>query len=97
MTPEGRVKAEIKKVLQRHGAWYYMPIQNGMGVTGIPDFIACLNGRFLGIECKAPGKENTVTENQKRQLLGITAAQGCSCVVTSGAALESWLVDLNLV
>lgn len=96
MTPEGRVKAEIKKVLQRRGAWFYMPIQNGMGVIGIPDFIVCLRGRFIAIEAKAPGKESTVTANQQKQLSGIIAAQGCSCVATSGDQVESWLTDLNL-
>jgi hypothetical protein len=97
VTPEGKVKAEIKKVLHQHGAWYYMPIQNGMGVTGIPDFIVCLHGRFLGIECKAPGKEHTVTANQQKQLSGIAAAQGYSCVATSGDQVESWLTGLNLI
>jgi hypothetical protein len=97
MTPEGRVKASIKKLLQKRGAWYYMPIQNGMGVTGIPDFIACIDGRFVGIECKAPGKESNVTPNQQRQLDSIQAAQGYSVVVSDVGQLECWLRDLQLL
>ena len=97
MTPEGRVKEGVKKLLKVNGAWYYMPLQNGMGVTGIPDFIVCLKGRFLGVECKAPGKEKTVTHNQQRQLDNIRAAQGCSVVVSDVSQLESWLRDLQLI
>jgi hypothetical protein len=97
MTPEGRVKADIKKYLALHGAWWYMPVQTGYGVTGVPDFIVCWQGRFLGVECKAPGKENTVTPGQQKQLEGIQAAQGCSCVVSSVDQLKSWLSSLHLV
>jgi hypothetical protein len=30
-TPEGRVKAAVKKLLTKHGVYFYMPVQNGMG------------------------------------------------------------------
>ena len=36
LTPEGRVKAAVKKWLSARNIWFYMPVQNGMGVTGIP-------------------------------------------------------------
>lgn len=55
-TPEGRLKAAVKKELKRRGVWYFMPMQNGMGVVGIPDFICCAQGWFFAIETKAPGK-----------------------------------------
>ena len=61
-TPESIVKAGVEKVLAEFGAWYYMPVQNGMGVSGIPDFIACIDGKFIAIETKAPGKESRVWE-----------------------------------
>lgn len=83
MTPEGRVKAIVKKYLREIGAYYYMPVQNGMGVVGVPDFIVCLGGRFIAIETKAPGKEATVTANQQRQMDAIKKAGGDAYVVTS--------------
>ena len=64
MTPEGKVKDAVKKVLKKHGIWYFMPMQNGFGVVGVPDFICCFNGAFLGVETKAPGKREQTTPNQ---------------------------------
>jgi hypothetical protein len=81
MTPEARVKAACKKVLQARGIWFYMPVQNGMGNVGIPDFMCCWDGRMLGIETKAPGKRNNTTENQKRILNAISEHGGLAVVV----------------
>jgi len=33
-------------------------------ITGFPDLIGCVNGLFIGIEVKLPGKEKTLTERQ---------------------------------
>lgn len=81
MTPEGRVKAGVKKTLTSLGAWFYMPVQNGMGVVGIPDIIACIDGRLVAIETKAPGKLSNVTPNQANQLNMILAAGGVALVI----------------
>lgn len=93
-TPEGKVKQGVKKVLAKHDAFYYFPVQNGMGRVGIPDLIVCLPtritpdmvgktvGLFVGIETKAPGKDKNTTANQKAVLKEIADAQG-SAFVTS--------------
>lgn len=82
-TPEGKVKSEIKSWLKTlPHCWFYMPIQNGMGVVGIPDIVGCLNGNFFAIECKAKGKESTVTPNQRLQLDGIIGANGIALVAS---------------
>jgi hypothetical protein len=78
-TPEGRVKAAVKKVLADSNAYFFMPFGAGMGRSGIPDIIACKNGRFVGIECKA-GKGKT-TALQDRELGSITAHGGVAMVV----------------
>lgn len=83
-TPEGRVKAQIKGFLrQLKDCWFFLPVSNGMGVHGIPDIIACINGVFVAIECKAPGKLDNVTPNQVNQLNGILGAGGIAVVVDS--------------
>ena len=98
VTPEGRVKRDVKKYLSSLPlCWFYMPVQNGMGITGIPDILACINGRFVGIETKAPGKLNTVTVNQAMQLDNIRKAAGFSIVVDSVHDLKIWLEKMGLV
>lgn len=81
LTPEGRVKVAVKQWLKDRGVWFYMPVQNGMGVTGIPDFICCWDGRFLAIETKAPGKRANLSTNQERQMNAINNAGGTALVV----------------
>jgi Holliday junction resolvase len=91
MTPEGRVKKAVKKLLDTHGVYYYMPVQNGMGIVGVPDIIACWRGKFLAIETKAPGRKHTVTANQKMQLEKIAASGGIAVVVDDPADIEKLL------
>ena len=60
-TPEGKVKKKVKEYLKSIGAWYYMPVSNGMGRSGCPDILVCLDGRFMAFETKAVGKINNTT------------------------------------
>jgi hypothetical protein len=80
-TPEGRVKEAVKKELKSRGIWYFMPMQNGFGVVGIPDFICCWEGLFLAIETKAPGKRSQTTSNQDRVIAEIKKHDGRAIVV----------------
>ena len=69
---EAGVKSRVKKILKRLGVFYYMPAANGFGVTGVPDFVAIIGGRFVGIETKFGS--NTMTPNQERfKMLSIEA------------------------
>lgn len=74
-TPEGRVKARVKVILKRFkNVWWYMPVSAGYGKHGVPDFIICANGKFLGVECKAANA--TVTSLQSQQAISINTAGG---------------------
>ena len=90
-TPEAKVKAKIKAILKAHGAYYAMPIGTGLGNSGVPDFLVCHAGRFLGIEAKA-GKGKT-TALQEKNLRQIREAGGVAMVIneTNIAELEEWL------
>jgi hypothetical protein len=81
MTPEGKVKAKVKLLLKKHGAWSFLPVSGGLGAHGIPDVIACHCGKFIGIECKAPGKKDNTTALQRMQIDGIKTARGIAMVV----------------
>ena len=78
-TPEGRVKARITKLLEAHGAYFFLPVSNGMGSMGIPDILACLKGRFIGIEAKAGN--NKPTDLQTLNLKRIDEAGGLALVI----------------
>lgn len=88
LTPEGAVKHAVKKRLKELKVWYYMPMQNGFGKVGVPDFICCHEGRFLAIECKAPGRRSELTPNQHREIQGIHQAGGAAIVVDDVAQIE---------
>lgn len=94
MTPEGKVKDQVKKALKERNAYYVMVVPTGYGSgVGIPDFVACVPltiteamvgqtvGVFAGIETKAPGKIKNTTPNQKKHLHGIADASGMAVVV----------------
>lgn len=87
-TPEGKVKKQVREFLRKHDIWFYQPVQNGMGVVGIPDFICCWKGRFIAIETKAPGKMSQVTPNQQRVLDAIREHGGLALVVDSVDSLQ---------
>lgn len=91
MTPEGKVKNAVKRELKSRGIWFYMPMQNGLGVVGIPDFVCCWHGLFLGIETKAPGKRGNTTPNQERVLKEIEDHGGVSIVVDDVKQLIQFL------
>lgn len=81
LTPEGRVKNQVKKMLTASGAYWYMPMSSGMGRVGAPDFMVCIGGRFAGLETKAPGKRGNTTPNQDRELDAIRKAGGIALVI----------------
>jgi Holliday junction resolvase len=93
-TPEVKVKRKVKEVLKNLGAYYVMPVTGGYGNSGAPDFIVCLKGKFIGIECKA-GK-NKVTALQQHNLNSIRNAGGEGFVINDEnvGELESILVNL---
>lgn len=70
-TPEGKVKASVKKVLAKYGDLIdeFWPVPGGYGESHL-DCILCVNGFFCAIETKAPGKKPT-----PRQLFRIEMVQ----------------------
>jgi hypothetical protein len=78
-TPEGKVKAKVKKVLAELNAYYVMPATGGYGNSGAPDFLVCYQNRFYGIECKANG--NKPTALQMDNLVRIRRAGGFGFVI----------------
>lgn len=78
-TPEGKVKDAVVKILKELGAYYFYPVTGGFGRSGVPDIVACLDGRFIGIECKAGS--NKPTALQSAELSKIEKAGGVGLVI----------------
>jgi len=78
-TPEAKVKKKVKAVLESLGAYYTMPVAGVFGRSGVPDILCCINGRFVGIECKANGGKTT--RLQDSNLDAIREAGGVAIVV----------------
>lgn len=91
MTPEGKVKEQVKKLLKEHGAYWHCPVQNGMGAPSL-DFVGCHLGKFFAVETKAANKQPT--PRQKSTIADMRKAGGTVFVVnefTGKQELELWL------
>ena len=79
-TPEGKVKAAISRELKRLGAYYHMPVQNGMGSPTL-DYVGCINGYFFAIEAKS--EVGTLTARQELTIEAMKRAGALVLVIRS--------------
>tara|TARA_R110000796_G_scaffold44164_1_gene107979 strand:- start:70 stop:357 length:288 start_codon:yes stop_codon:yes gene_type:complete len=75
MTPEKKVKVKICKILDKMGAYRFYASTGGYGSSGIPDIIACYQGRFIGIEAKANGGKPTALQLKNLNDIAISGGQ----------------------
>lgn len=104
-TPEGKVKRDVKFWLKENGVWYFMPVAGPYTKHGIPDFICCKPtlvthemvgrsvGLLYGVETKAPGRLNDLTENQKACHEEIRRARGKVFVIDDVVQLHGQMAD----
>lgn len=86
-TPEGKIKNKLDKILKRAGVWYFSPQAGPFGRAGIPDRIAIVGGRFIGIECKADASKKP-TALQMQCMEQIEKAGGKCFVVYDDNSLD---------
>jgi hypothetical protein len=107
-TPEARVKAKVKNLLARYKVYFFMPATHGYGSSGVPDIVACMQGKFIGIETKANG--GVPTALQMKNLMSIVDNKGISIIIdetgiglfqlmlatwtTSGMPKEGYIAEL---
>ena len=93
MTPEGAVKAKVRALLRKYHIHYLHIPGSQFGKGGAPDYVACVAGRYIEIECKA-GK-GTQTELQKVNEKSCIDAGGKYLLVEEGDLnmLEIFIVD----
>ena len=96
MTPEGKTKALVVALLKDERVYHFFPATHGYGRSGVADIVACVAGKFLAIECKAPGKKPTAL--QLREIDRVRLAGGTAVVVSDEGSLEAlrrWLKELK--
>lgn len=91
MKSEKDVKKEVKRLLDKHKFFWWMPPANGFGKIGVADFNALRSGVFLAVETKF-GK-NTVTAAQRGYLSSIAAEDGFAFIVNEDRLewFKAWL------
>jgi hypothetical protein len=74
MTPEGKVKRSITKVLKSYPRVHYtMPVPSGFGQSSL-DYVGCAGGLYFEIEAKRPGGKPT--DRQLAMKRNVEAAGG---------------------
>ena len=94
-TPEGKIKRKLDKMFHEERVWFYSPQAGPFGVAGIPDRVACVDGLFLGVECKAD-KTKKPTRLQNKCMKDIERAGGKCFVVYDADTIETvrtWIRD----
>lgn len=80
MTPEGKVKAEVKKVIEEFGQHIdgFWPVPYGYGESHL-DWVGCVNGLFVAVETKKPGEHPT--PRQLERIRRVKASGGIALVI----------------
>lgn len=74
-TPEGKLKAELKWLLQTRNGFYSMVSGGAYGKNGDPDMVICYRGRYIAVEAKTDvgrqSKWQMIREGQVKAAGGI--------------------------
>jgi Holliday junction resolvase len=93
MTEQQLQKKIINLIEQHYKGYAIVTIKTSK--NGCPDILACINGKFFGIEVKLPGKMNTVTPIQHHNIKKINESGGCAIAVEDIFSLQVF-IDAHL-
>lgn len=110
-TPEGAVKAAVKKRLEHYGilpftkaadhheavGMYWMPVQGAFAVHGVHDFCGVYRGVFFSLETKAPDNKVDATGPQAAFQKASVRAGGVSLVGVRSADAVDYMVNQVLI
>ncbi|MEY8001184.1 VRR-NUC domain-containing protein [Clostridium sp. Mt-5] len=93
MAAEKQFENKIKAFLDMlPNTWYFKYWAGPYSKAGIPDIIACINGKFVGIEVKAP--KGRASELQKRTIRLIKKSKGTAYILYP-KDFENFKKDMN--
>lgn len=94
-TIENQIKRYLDELASNGKAWH-MKVHGSMyQKAGVPDIIACINGRFVGIEVKRPG--GIVSKLQEYHIEQINKAGGAAFVAYSVNDVKKNLRRFNVI
>jgi len=76
---EKQFENKIKEFLKSYNIWFMKVWGGGYQKAGIPDILACVNGRFVAIEIK--GSSGKPTELQKYNIKKINESNGVGIIL----------------
>ena len=89
-------KAITKKIRDwlklQPNVWFFKVHGGPHQAAGVPDLILCVNGHFVALEVKRPGKKATVL--QTRTIQQINNSNGDAHIVTSLDEVKEFIVPL---
>lgn len=80
---ESRLSRKIIQALELNGAFAFKVHGGPHMMSGLPDIIACVEGKFYGFEVKLPGQKSSTTPIQTFVHDKIRQARGEAYVVSS--------------
>lgn len=90
---KSKVDRLLRSLLADGWPIWWLKVHGGpMQRAGVPDYLLCLNGRFLALEIKHP--DDAAPRPAPRQLVelqAITRARGTWLVANSIEAVDTWL------
>ena len=86
MAEEQKIQTKVMKKLKEKG-FYVVKIISATK-KGVPDIIACKDGKFYGLEIKTPKTKNNVSPHQQHNLDKIKEAGGISEVIWDISQLD---------
>lgn len=102
---EAGVKDDIRKWLIAHRIYdtremrynargfFWMPVQTGMGLSGVSDFLICFQGMTIALETKAENKPPKPSPHQALFIGNIKVAGGKGFTVNSLKMFVEYWVD----
>lgn len=92
MAAEKNFENKVKDFLTKHGSWF-IKYWGGAKFTkeGIPDILACIDGKFVAIEVKAPNGKPTVVQLVTLRKIRTTGGFGLLLYPEDYEHFKNWL------
>lgn len=93
---ESQLRDKCAKYLKSvNNLWFMKVYGNGVQKGGVPDFLICYKGRFIGVELKKPVDSYGITDRQRIELKKIKLAGGLGYSIVSVEELKEIIENIK--